>query len=182
MLLKSSHPHWHVVYTLPRSEKKVASYIIEMGFEAYVPLKKEVRQWSDRKIKIEVPLFPNYVFVKVDEAFRSSLYLIKGLIKFVSIDRKPVIIKDDVIEQINKVLNGDHIVRCEDYFHKGVHVKIQHGKLAGIEGVILQRRGTSRLLVRIEGIMKAFSFNISTQDVALLLKQEITRNEPTFTR
>jgi transcription antitermination factor NusG len=173
MFSKVNHPKWHVVYTLPRSERKVASHVFDMGIEAYLPLQKEVRQWSDRKRKIEIPLFPNYVFIRIDEVLKSSLYSVREVVKFVSVDKKPVIVKDEVIESIKKVLSGDHGVRSDDYFQKGAYVKIHHGKFAGLEGMILEKRGNSRLLIQIRGIMKAFSFDISAQDVDVLLEHQV---------
>jgi len=85
---------WHVIYTMPRAERKVASSIDEMGIESYLPLYKVTRQWSDRKKKVEVPLFPNYVFVKVSEKGRRVIFNIKEPVKFISIDNKPVVVDE----------------------------------------------------------------------------------------
>jgi transcription antitermination factor NusG len=80
MEIQAKKCSWHVVYTMPNSERKVATAIAEMGIEPYLPLHKVMRQWSDRKKKLLVPLFPNYVFVNVSPEKRGYLYSIKELV------------------------------------------------------------------------------------------------------
>ena len=155
-------PRWHVVYTMPKAEKKVASSIGEIGIETYLPLCTEVRQWSDRRKKIEVPLFPNYVFVKVDERSRRCIYNIKESVRFISIDNRPAVVGEKEIQTIKQVLSAGNKVSSEAYFQQGMTVRIKHGQFAGLEGLVLKRNGTTRLLVRIERLMKAYSFNISS--------------------
>lgn len=158
-----SDQKWHVVYTMPKAERKVASSITAMGIEAYLPLHKVIRQWSDRKKRLELPLFPNYVFVKVDRISRVSLYSIKELVKFVSIDKQPVVVSEKEIMTIKKVLTENVQVRTEDYFLPGMRIKIADGQFAGLEGIIERRNSDTRLIIKIEGLMKAFSFNIPSQ-------------------
>ena len=161
-------PKWYVVYTRPKSERKVASTIAEMGIESYLPLHKVVRQWSDRKKRMEVPLFSNYVFVKVDDVRRRLLFSIHGLLKFVSIEGQPVVIRENEIRTIKKVLNGDFDdISPEEYFHvkEGMMVRLVHGQFAGLEGVVIQRCNKSRLVIRITGLMKAFSFLVTNNYV-----------------
>jgi transcription antitermination factor NusG len=153
---------WYVVYTRPRSERKVASTIAEMGIEPYLPMHKVVRQWSDRKKKMKVPLFSNYVFVKVDDVRRRLLFSIEELVKFVSIEGKPVVIRENEILKVKLILSGDiDDISTEEYFQEGMKIRIAHGQFAGLEGVIIERCNKSRLMIRIEGLMKAFSFVIS---------------------
>jgi transcription antitermination factor NusG len=161
MELKWAEPKWHVVYTLAKAEKKVASRISSMGLESYLPLNRITRQWSDRKKKLEVPLFPNYVFVKVNALRREPLYSIKELIRFVSIDKKPVVIRDKEIMDIKRILGENIDVHVEEYFQRGMKVRIKYGQFSGLEGTILKKNGNSRLLIKMDGLMKAFSFNIS---------------------
>jgi transcription antitermination factor NusG len=158
-------PKWYVVYTRPKSERKVASSITDMGIESYLPMHKVIRQWSDRNKKMEVPLFTSYVFVKVDDARRSSLFSITELVKFISIDGKPVVIRENEILTIRKVLSGDFDdISTEEYFlQEGMKVRITCGQFAGLEGMVVERRNKPRLVIRIEGLMRAFSFLIPPQ-------------------
>jgi transcription antitermination factor NusG len=158
-------PRWHVVYTMPKAERRVALSIGEIGIETYLPLCTIVRQWSDRLKKVEVPLFPNYVFVKVDEKTRRNVYKIKEPIRFISIDKRPAVVDEREIQTIRQVLSGGSKVSSEAYFQQGMMVRIKQGQFAGLEGIVIKRNGTTRLLVRIERLMKAYSFNISADMV-----------------
>lgn len=154
---------WYVVHTVARREKKVAAEIADLGIEFFLPMYKTVRQWSDRKKKVELPLFPNYVFVHTSESARQLLFSINELIKFVSIERKPVVVRDTEIETVKQILKVDGLeVGMENYFQKGMKVRIARGQLAGLEGVVLKQNGKSRLLVCINGLQKAFSINVAT--------------------
>jgi transcription antitermination factor NusG len=164
MKAKSSELKWYVVYTRPNSERKVASSITEMGIESYLPMHKVVRQWSDRKKKMEVPLFTGYVFVKVDDVRRVVLFSIQELVKFVSIDKKPVVVRETEILTIKNVLNRDFgDISIEEYFQEGMKVKITQGQFAGLEGEVITKCNKSRLVIKVDGLRKAFSFEISTK-------------------
>jgi transcription antitermination factor NusG len=114
MNTETSGLKWYVVYTRPQSERIVASGITNLGIESYLPTYEVVRQWRDRKKKLSVPLFPNYVFVRVTEAMRGYLFSIKELVKFVSIERKPVVVRDTEITMIKKILSENAEDRCFD--------------------------------------------------------------------
>jgi transcription antitermination factor NusG len=172
MLSQANELKWHVVYTMPNTERNVAMRISDMGIESYLPLHKVIRQWSDRRKKMEVPLFPNYVFVKVEEMRRGHLYSVKDLVKFVSIEKKPVTIREKEILTIKQVLQNDLDVATEEYFQEGMSVKITRGQFAGVEGIVVKACGNTRLVVQLDSLMKAFSFNISikAEDAAATLK------------
>lgn len=170
---KMFDPQWYVVYTMPKSEKKVAESISGMGIESYLPMHKVIRQWSDRKKKLEVPLFPSYVFVKVNETKRVSLFSIKELIRFVSIEKKPVVVREKVIMNIKRVLSEDVQVATEEYFQEGMRVRIGYGQFAGMEGVIIKKNNSTRLVVKIDGLMKAFSFNIASHVVETVTSLQV---------
>ena len=71
---------WHVIYTKPRAEKKVEERLNNFGIEAYCPVKQEVKQWSDRKKKIFVPVLPSMVLVNIDEKERNKVFDIPGVV------------------------------------------------------------------------------------------------------
>src|SRR5258706_14203062 len=98
---------WYAVYTRPRWEKKVYSLMIEKGMEAYCPLNKVHKKWSDRVKWVEEPLFKSYVFVKVREEEQTRVRMVSGVVNFIYWLGKPAIVKDKEIEIIRKFLN-DH--------------------------------------------------------------------------
>lgn len=86
--------NWLVVQTRPRWEKKVSQLLLEKGLAAFCPLQEVRRQWSDRVKRIQQPVFPLFVFVKVAEEDRKAVRIVPGVKNFVVKDRKPVVIRE----------------------------------------------------------------------------------------
>ncbi|MDP4217164.1 MAG: UpxY family transcription antiterminator [Bacteroidota bacterium] len=104
---------WYVLYTKPRWEKKLHAHLLEKEFEAYCPLNKVRRKWSDRTKWVEEPLFKSYVFVRVAEEEMTRVRQVPGVVNFVYWLGKPARVKDKEIETIRKFLNEHEEVRVE---------------------------------------------------------------------
>jgi len=153
---------WYVIYTRPQCERKVAASISEMGIEVYLPLHTVIRQWSDRKKKMQVPLFPNYVFVRLEQSEKRAVHSVREFVKFVAIENTPVVVREKDILMIRQVLRENLEITEENYFQEATSIRIKQGQFQGIEGVIIKKYGSTRLLVRIEALMKAYSINVSS--------------------
>ena len=90
--------HWYALYTKPRKEQKVAQQLDQLGFTVYLPLKTELRQWSDRKKKVISPLFTSYVFIQIEESKRDTVFVIDGILNYVFWLGKPAVIRDEDME------------------------------------------------------------------------------------
>ncbi|MFD1601596.1 UpxY family transcription antiterminator [Flavobacterium artemisiae] len=101
--------NWYVVYTKPKWEKKVAEKLNQIGIECYCPLMFQIKQWSDRKKKIEVPLFNSYVFVHLEDIDRNKVFEVAGAVRYLFWLGKPAIVKDVEIENIKINLKADNI-------------------------------------------------------------------------
>ena len=88
---------WNVIYTKARNEKKVASQLEKSGFEVYCPIVTQIKQWSDRKKKVETPLIPSYVFVNVEEKNRDDVFEVHGVVRYLFWLGKPAIVKNEEI-------------------------------------------------------------------------------------
>jgi transcription antitermination factor NusG len=143
--------HWLVIYTKPRAEKKVNERLLEEGFETYLPLQKVIRQWSDRKKKVEVPLFNSYVFIKANEKDRFKILEVYGVVRFIFYLGKPAIVREFEIENIKEFLNktkGSNIT-----FKINERVEITEGPLRGKAGKIEQLgKNTIKLSIEQLGI------------------------------
>ncbi len=128
---------WHVLYTKPRNEKKVAQRLRENNLEIYCPLVKEVRQWSDRKKKVEIPLFNSYVFVKIKEQQKNIVFNCPGVIRYLYWLGKPALVRDEEIETIKKWLDNEGYDECKiENLNAGDRIKIKSGAFKDEEGVI----------------------------------------------
>jgi transcription antitermination factor NusG len=94
---------WYALYTEPRHEKKVADRLLKLGVEVYCPLVTQIKQWSDRKKKVEVPLLPSYVFVKLEESNRDIVFQVSGVVRYLFWLGKPAIIRNEEIQHLNQV-------------------------------------------------------------------------------
>lgn len=120
--------NWYVVYTKPKWEKKVAARLNEIGIKAYCPLLTKVSQWSDRKKKVQIPLFNSYIFVQLDEKERNIVFEIPGAIRYLFWLGKPAIVKDSEIKAIENWLSTPDIFKIVvDKWQKGDQIIFEKG-------------------------------------------------------
>ena len=143
---------WYVVYTRPRWEKKVAKILEEKGVEAYCPLNKVLRKWSDRNKVVLEPLFKGYVFVCVEESHKWDVRQIDGILNYVHWLGKPARVKDAEIDTIRKFLMEFSNVEVSQLnMEKNAEVIIKHGLLMNYRGVIIDILG-NKARVRIDSM------------------------------
>lgn len=140
-----------------------------MGVESFLPTQNVIKIWSDRKKKVEEPLFPNYVFVKTSAQERFDLFAVPGLVRFIAQEGRPVEIPDQDIENIKCMLSSDGKLTCHSYSGKiGSKVLIKNGQFAGIEGVVQKQNGMKRLTIQIEALRQVVSVDIPSGSVELI--------------
>ena len=158
-------PHiqfWYAVYVRSRQEKKVHQLFEEKGVESSLPLIKTTRQWSDRKKKVEVPLFRGYVFIRIDiRKDKFNILKTDGVVKFIGIGKNPSRIPDEQIHWVHMMVEESETVQSEKEIPIGQKVRVAAGPFKGIEGVVLRSGNRSRLVVFIESIMHAVSVEIN---------------------
>jgi len=147
----SENHKWYAAYTHPRAEKQVYERLLENNIETYLPLRKTIRQWSDRKKIIEVPLLTSYIFVKISPKYFPLVYNTYGVVKIVSFEGKPVAIPERQIDILRLLIDSDtEIEVTTENFAKGDNVEVICGVLAGITGELVNIGSNSRLVVRID--------------------------------
>ncbi len=153
---------WVAVYTRSRYEKKVADELAEKGIATYLPLMKTLRQWSDRKKWVEMPLFRSYVFVNIDFPNLRKALEANGTVYIVKFEGKPAIIPDKQIEDLKALLGSsiDFEISTE-VFNKGERVEVTHGPLFGFQGTIVEYKGKKRVMLRIEAVGQSLLIELS---------------------
>lgn len=147
--------YWHALYVSSRQEKKVSSQLSERGIENYLPLVKTVRQWSDRKKKVEFPLINGYVFVKTLPQEQDRIYSISGVVNFVRADGKIAVIREAEIDRMKQLIDLGYSIEASQLsrdYQKGDKIKIIAGPLNGIEGYIMEKNGSKNVEVLLESI------------------------------
>ena len=135
---------WYVLYTKARSEKKTALMLEKYGIEVYCPIIKEVRQWSDRKKTVEVPLFNSYIFVHLAPKERELVYAAPGVVRYLFWLNRPAIVKDQEIDTLKSWLSGEVLAAKVQTLKAGDRLSIHQGPFKGKEGVI-QRVNANRV-------------------------------------
>jgi len=146
---------WHALYVRSRSEKKVLSQLEDMGFQAYLPQITVVKQWSDRRKKVEEPLFKSYVFVRSNDKEYISILNVYGVVRFVTFERKAVVVPENQILAIKKFVSdyehGEEFKMSNNEDLKvGQMVRIINGPMKGLVGKLEQIQNKRHLIVYIE--------------------------------
>ena len=140
--------NWYVIYTKPKWEKKVAEQLAEAGIDCYCPLITQIRQWSDRKKKVEVPLFNSYVFVQLDESERNSVFQSAGVVRYLFWLGKPAIVRHEEIEVIKKWLNtSDAADVIVENYKIGDAIQLESGPFSAQKAIVQEVTNTYYVLV-----------------------------------
>ena len=162
---KVSPPKWYALYTNPRAEKKVAQELTFQGFENYLPLQTTFKQWSDRKKKVEIPIFNSYIFVRttLGKSY-DNILAIHGVVKFVKFGKEINPIRDEQINQIKLLLsNFDDIEVNAETIGLNETVEVVGGPLKGFKGIILENQGGKNFAIAIEQLGCFMKINLPKQ-------------------
>jgi transcription antitermination factor NusG len=157
---------WHAVYVSSRTEKKITDLLNNKGIEAYVPIIKTMRQWSDRKKMVELPLLNGYVFVKINSAENEKVMQTRGVVNFVRSEGKIAVIRDVEIERLKQLVQlGYHLeaTSINKKYNEGDKIKISSGVLKGIEGFVVKTKENNQIEVLLESIGQCIRVNLPNE-------------------
>lgn len=170
MILEKQKYQWYAIYTRANGEKKLLDYLLEKKIECYLPVRKVLKHWSDRKKWIEEPLFKCYLFVKVSYKEFFDALNTPGAVCYVSFGGKAQAIPEYQINNIRTFLTqSEHEVTLSyERIQKGVNVEVLHGSFKGVKGEVANIYGQTRLVIRIDSMNCSLQVNISKDEVRLL--------------
>ena len=175
----STEPKWVAVYTNPRAEKKVDQNLQKAGFESYLPLRRELHTWSDRKKWVEVPLIKSYVFTKIKDSQLEILRHIYGVSFVVSFKGNVATIPDFEIDMMKNFLASELNIqiRATEQLRRGRKVRINSGPYENYEGMLVSDCEEGNFAVNITGISMSMIIHID-QD----LLEVVSENEEKKTK
>ncbi|MCF6171877.1 MAG: UpxY family transcription antiterminator [Bacteroidales bacterium] len=161
---------WFAVYVKSRAEKKAAAEFLKEGIAYFLPLIKVLRQWSDRKKWVEVPLFRSYIFVHIEPKDYFRVLQVNGVIRYITFEGKAVSIPVRQIEAIRYYLNGYEQEATDDntVWEKGKKVEIISGSLAGLTGELVEVKGKHKINIEIEAVGKTILIEVKKNKLRLL--------------
>src|SRR5882724_8277728 len=148
-------PHWYAAYTRAQHEKHVAAELGTREVEHFLPLYSSVRKWKDRRVKLDLPLFPGYVFVRLALRDRLRVQQVPGVARLVGFGGTPVALPGEEIEALRRGLARGVSAVPHPFLSVGRRVKLNNGPLAGMQGILLRRKGNFRVVISIELIQRA---------------------------
>lgn len=151
--IPQKEPRWYAAYTKPRNEKKVFERLVNSGIEAYLPLQRSLKQWSDRKKIVEEPLFRSYIFVKISSVDYYRVLNTVGIVRYITFEGKAVPIPEKQINLIKQLLEQNvEIESVEEKLEPGTKVEVRFGSLLGLVGELIEHKGVQKVVVRIDHI------------------------------
>jgi len=159
------HPNWYAAYTSSNHEKRVAEHLGARAVEYFLPLYDSVRRWKDRRVTLQVSLFPNYIFVNIALRDRLRVLQIPGVINLVGVNGCPSVIRAEEIRALRKGLAFGIRAEPYPYLTAGRHVRVVGGPLAGVEGVLLERKNRTRVVISLGTIRRSVAVEIGLKDI-----------------
>ena len=147
--IAGQNEHWFAVRVKSRFERIVASAAHGKGFEEFLPTYQSRRRWSDRVKSVEMPLFPGYVFCRLDPQKRLPLLMIPGVLHLVGIGKTPMPLDEAEVTAIQTSVRSGLFVEPWSFVEAGQRVRIDDGPLAGLEGIFSGSSKQQRLIVSV---------------------------------
>lgn len=160
-------PLWYAAYTSANHEKRVAEQLTQRSIDHFLPLYQSVRRWKDRRVRLQLPLFPGYVFVHLALRDRLQVVQIPGVVKLIGFGGTPTALPQEEIDALRTSLANGARAEPHPYLTVGRRVRVKSGPLAGMEGILLRRKPKLRVVISIELIQRSVAVDTDLADVEI---------------
>jgi transcription antitermination factor NusG len=160
--------HWYALHTASNCEAKVANYLRAFNVEAFLPDYPNRRQWNDRVKTIRRPLFPGYLFCRLQSKLPSEAWSAPGLAHIVSSAGVPVPIPEEEIDAVRRLLDSGLNVCGSPILRTGEWVRIRSGPLKGLEGQLERVKSQFRLVISVELLSRSIATEVGWEAIEVL--------------
>ena len=165
LLAEFFEPRWYAAYTCAQHEKRVAEQFTERALESFLPLFESVRRWKDRRVKLQMPLFPGYVFVRLALRDRLRALATPSVVRLVGFNGHPVALPDKEMEALRACTEARLAAEPHAYLTVGRRVRIKTGPLAEMEGVLIRKKNMYRVVLSLDLIARSAAVEVDAADV-----------------
>ena len=160
-------PAWFVIHTKSKFENVVYQGLIKKNKETFLPTIRKRSRRQDRRLFLQQPLFPGYLFVKITLAPAERLEVLKtaGVVKLIGNRDAPIPVKPEVIESLKIIVQANEQVETVNCLRQGDAVQVVSGPFTGVIGIFVQYQNTERVVVNIDAMGRAASINVAAEDV-----------------
>lgn len=156
---------WYAVYVRAQREKVVSDLLAQRGYESLVPTYRVLRRWSDRKVEMEVPLFPGYVFTRMEIERRLPVLTTPGVVYIVGLGKVPVALPEAEIAAVQAVVASRCSAEPHAFLKTGQTLRLRTGPLAGVEGILVKIKAGYRLVLSIDLLQRSIAAEVDLADV-----------------
>lgn len=166
-IIPATQYFWHALYIKSRAEKKALDDLQFKEIEAFLPMQRKLRQWSDRKKWVDMPLIPGYLFVKVSRREYDLALQSNYIVTYVRFEGKAAVIPEQQIEYLKLLLrqNNLDIEITQEKLEPGQIIEVIAGPLIGVRGKLVRRNGKNKIAIELEDIGHSALVEISVNDV-----------------
>jgi transcription termination/antitermination protein NusG len=165
LMVGTADPQWYAAYTSANHEQRVAKQLGVRLVEHFVPLYESLRRWKDRKVRLQRPLFPGYVFVRLALRERLRVLQVPGVVRLVGFNGMPCALPDSEIEALKSGLASGARVEPHLFQTVGRRVRVKAGPLEGLQGIVVRRKNRVRLIISLDLIQRAAAVEVEALDL-----------------
>jgi len=165
---------WYVLLVKPRHEKSVAEALDGKGYEVFLPLFLARRRWLSTSRDVSLPLFPHYVFCRMDPERRLPILEIPSVRTVVSFGRSPIPVDESEMQSVRAMVGSGLPITPHHFLHAGARVRVTAGPLSGIEGILETVKGKARLVVSVALLQRSVSVEVHRQYVMPSPRQAVS--------
>jgi transcription antitermination factor NusG len=158
-------PRWYAIYTCANQERRVTDHLGRRGIEHFLPQYESVRKWKDRKVRLQLPLFPGYIFVHMTMHNRLGVLEVPGVVRFIGFGGHAVPVPEEDVTRVREFLDQGFRAEPYRYLKVGRLVRVKAGPLVGMEGIILRCRNGNRFVISFELIQRSMAVEIAEGDL-----------------
>jgi transcription antitermination factor NusG len=159
---------WYAAYTCARHEKRVVEHLRQRDVESFLPLYETIHRWNNGRHRVQLPLFPSYVFVRMALRDKLRVLQVPGIVQLVSFNGGPAALPEVEIEKLRNALESGLPAQPYRYLNVGSRVEIRRGPLQGLQGILLRHQGRFRVVLSVEMIMQSIVVEVAAEDVTAL--------------
>jgi transcription antitermination factor NusG len=157
---------WYAAYTCANHEKRVTAELARRTVEHFLPLYASVRRWKDRRVHLEMPLFPSYVFVRLALRNRLRVLQVPGIVRLVGFDGSPAPLPDEDLRILRIGLSQSSAVQPHPFLTVGRRVRITGGPFVGLEGIVRRKKSGLRVVVSLDLIQRSVAVDVDSADLS----------------
>jgi transcription antitermination factor NusG len=158
-------PLWYAVYTCANHERKIAAQFQRREVEYLLPQYDSVRKWKDRRVRLQLPLFPGYVFVRLALENRLRVLEVPGVARLVGFGGQPCALQDEEIEALRACLDRKICLQPHPYVRVGQRVRVKTGPLQGLCGLVTRKKNGLRFIISFDLIARSASVEMQPVDL-----------------